>query len=190
MEDIDAWADSPLWDDERSRGRYSYPLQISRQDAIREGKRLAMGNPPYETYRRNKFWCALSPDSHKSAFKWAIDFLVPDETPVLAAADGVVIEVIEHNDKWGDGREYRDLMNRVTIQHDNGEITQYCHLAKMSVSEFGVQRMNTVKRGQRIGTVGKTGWTDRDHLHLLVFRPAQNESPFTFKSLKPRFRWF
>ena len=190
MEDIDVWADSPLWDDEPSRGRYSYPLRISRSVASREGARLAVNNPPDETYRRGKFWCAASPASHKSAFKWAIDFLVPDGTPVFAAADGVVIEVVEDNDRWGDGPEYRDFMNRVTIQHGNGEYTQYCHFAKLSPSEAGVQRMNTVKRGQRIGTVGKTVWTDRDHLHLLVFRVAQNESPFNFKSLRPRFRWF
>lgn len=190
MEDIDAWADSPLWDDERSKGRYIYPPQISRADALREGARLAVGNPPDETYRRDKFFCALSPASHKSAFKWAIDFLVPDGTPVLAAAEGTVIEVVEHNDQWGNGIEFRNLMNRVTIQHPNGEYTQYCHLAKRSVSEAGVHRMDVVKQGQRIGTVGKTGWTDRDHLHLLIFRDDSNESPFQFKSLRPRFKWF
>lgn len=43
-----------------------------------------------------------------------------------------------------------------------------------------------VKKGQPIGIVGKSGWTDRDHLHFIVYRKDKN-FPFGFKSLKIKF---
>jgi murein DD-endopeptidase MepM/ murein hydrolase activator NlpD len=47
-----------------------------------------------------------------------------------------------------------------------------------------------VKTGQPIGFVGKTGWTDRDHLHFIVFRLEKDnpENSFGFRSLEIKFR--
>ena len=154
-----------------------------------EGARLAVGIPVDKTYRCGKFFCATSPQSHIGPYRWAIDFLVPDGTPILAAHEGKVIEIHELSDQWGDGPEYRDLLNYMTIDHGNGEFSQYCHLAQKSVSQNGVEVGSLMKEGDQIGIVGKTGWTDRDHLHFCVFKViGKNETPFTFKSLQPRFK--
>ena len=189
MEDIDTWEASPLWDEEESKTIYSYPLEIGAETAEREGLRLSAGRPDDQTFRLGRFICNVSKDTHRAAFRWATDFLVPDGTPILAADDGIIIEVVEHNDKFGDGREFRNFMNRITIAHENGEVSQYCHLAKNSVSDAGLEKSMPVKRGQRIGTVGKTGYVPehRDHLHFVVLRLDKNESPFAFKSLSARF---
>lgn len=187
MEDFQRWANSPLWDDESSQAAYIYPLSIEPARAKVEGQRLSVGNPPDETYELGCYVCAKSPESHLGPFRWAIDFLVPDGTPILAALDGRVIEVQEHSASWGPSSEYRDLLNYITLAHANGEFTQYCHVATHSVTESRVRVGSSVKQGQQIGLVGKTGWTDRDHLHFIVFRGAKNESPFTFKSLKIQF---
>ncbi|MFZ2555233.1 MAG: M23 family metallopeptidase [Minisyncoccia bacterium] len=187
MNDLAAWASSPLWDDEECGGEYLYPVRIDPRTAEREGAKLAVGNPPDETYRLGHFFCASSPHTHQGPYRHAIDFLVPDGTPVVAVDEGIVIEVQEHSDTFGDGPEFRGFLNHLTIQHDNGEFSQYCHLAKNSPAQHGIFQGLRVTRGQPIAAVGKTGWTDRDHLHFIVFRAAQNESPFTFKSLKIRF---
>lgn len=150
---------------------------------------LTEGVPKGELYRLGRFWCASSPESHVGPFLNAIDFLVPDGTPVLAAADGVIVEIIDHHADWGESEEFRDQLNYVTILHDSGEMTQYCHLAPGSVRSLGLRVGSRVKCGERIATVGKTGWTDRDHLHFLVFRLDDHpDNPFGFKSLRVEFR--
>lgn len=63
---------------------------------------------------------------------------------VVAVADGVVIET---GTGWSDGDG-----NNVWIDHGNGYKTHYAHL-----HEFSVQVGDTVKQGQIIGTMGKTG---------------------------------
>jgi len=187
MEEFERWASSPLWDDEPTQNRYVHPLSIDPHRAKEEGWRLAVGNPPDETYELGCYICAKSPQSHLGPFRHAIDFLVPDGTPVLAAADGKVVEVQEHSTKWGPTSEYRDCLNYLTIAHTNGEFSQYCHIAPQSVAQNSIAIGSAVKKGQQVATVGKTGWTDRDHLHFVVFRGAKNESPFSFKSLKIKF---
>lgn len=187
MDDLKKWADSPLWDDEPSKNRYRYPLSLTAEIAVREGERLAEGIPGDQVYRRGSFVCATSPESHLSPFKHAIDFLIPDGTPVLAALDGTVTEVQESSNHWGPTSDYGDYLNYVTISHGNGEFSQYCHLSQHSVSQSGVKVGMRVQTGQQVALVGKTGWTDRDHLHFIVFRGAQNESPWDFKSLVAQF---
>lgn len=90
-------------------------------------------------------------------FKWAIDFLVPDGSLVLAAAYGRVVELKEDSTEWGDGPQFRDKLNYVTIQHQGGEFSQYCHLAKDSVRENAVMLGNEVYQMQPIGKTAKPG---------------------------------
>lgn len=98
------------------------------------------------------------------------------------------MELQEEHNEWGDGEEYRDKLNYLTIQHANGEFSQYCHLAQYSVRERGLRSGSNVRKLQAIATVGKTGWTDRDHLHFIVFRhDVDSKNPFGFKSLQVRF---
>ncbi len=139
MDDLKKWCDSSLWDDEPTGGTYAYPLVVEAGLAAAEGLRLAVGVPEGEIYRRGPFVCAKSPESHIGPFKHAIDFLVPDGTPVYAARGGVVIEVQESFGEWGDGPEFRDKLNYMTIRHLNGECSQYCHLARGSVSEARIE---------------------------------------------------
>jgi murein DD-endopeptidase MepM/ murein hydrolase activator NlpD len=61
-------------------------------------------------------------------------------------------------------------------------------LATQSFRQTGLKVGNFVKKGQQIARVGKTGWTDRDHLHFLVFKVEKLEgNPYGFYSLKVRF---
>ena len=174
------------WPTEPSLGLYACPLPASVAAA---GEPLTMGIPAGMVYRRGPFFCAESPESHIGPFSNAIDYLVPDGSPVYAAHSGRIIEVVEHHTTFGDGPEFRDTLNYVTIQHDIGgrqEFSQYCHLAPNSLSDRKLCVGSLVEQGQEIATVWKTGWTDRDHLHFIVFR-KDDTNKFGFRSLEVRF---
>lgn len=215
MDELQAVANHPIWHDgEESRGQYGYPVPATPWKAGRwtwrnwknlaartvvvndKGERYTLieGIPEGELYERNGIWCAKSPQSHLGPFLHAIDFLVPDGTPVLAVQNGTVKRFYDGDNEWGDGPRFRDKVNFMDIEHacQYGEVTEYCHLAKGSVTALGIKWGDSVKKGQVIGMVGKTGWTDRDHLHFIVFRNDDHnpDNPLEgtkFKSLRVRF---
>lgn len=83
-----------------------------------------------------------------------IDLAAPIGTPIVAAADGVVIEAGAAS---GFGIWVR-------ILHDDGSVTVYGHMYDYSVYE-GQQ----VKAGEQIATVGSNGQSTGPHLHFEVW---------------------
>ena len=83
-----------------------------------------------------------------------IDLVAPQGSAVFASADGTVRQVIHSN---------KGLGNIVEIDHRNGYVTRYALLGEISVSQG-----RTVKRGQKIGTVGISSTTFAPHLHYEV----------------------
>ena len=102
-----------------------------------------------------------------------IDLVAPQGSPVLAAADGIVRETI---------RSSKGLGNIVEIDHRNGYVTRYALLGDISATKG-----RTVKRGQKIGTVGITSTTFAPHLHYEVLREGTVLDPvnFFFASVSP-----
>jgi murein DD-endopeptidase MepM/ murein hydrolase activator NlpD len=187
MDDLKRLNSSPIWDQGSTHNIYGFPLPTD-QDFLTSGAELAVGIPDSDLYRIGPYFADRSPASHLSPYKWAVDFLVPDGTDVLAARDGQIIQVLENFNEWGPTEEFAEKLNFLTIRHDNGEYSQYCHLAELSVRKLGLKRNDYVKRGQVIARVGKTGWTDRDHLHFIVFKVGQLPgSRWNFYSLKVKF---
>ena len=122
-----------------------------------------------------------SSPAHLGKLRNAIDFIADEETPVLAAADGVVVKVIndasQNWDAWfpraGETEEqfsersskyhleemkkdpYRAVTgNLVVIKHQGDEYSAYAHLKQGSVR---VKPGDNVKQGQQIAEVGDTG---------------------------------
>lgn len=95
-----------------------------------------------------------------------IDLVAPQGSPVYASADGVVREV-QHSNKG--------LGNVVEVDHRNGYVTRYALLGDISVG-----RGRTVKRGQKIGTVGISSTTFAPHLHYEVLQDGKTLDPVHF----------
>lgn len=101
-------------------------------------------------------------EAYKKRFKvdhYAIDIPVLQGTKVLAAADGIVIDVVDH------GLGY----NYVTIKHDGGFATTYGHL-----SDFDVHEGQRVRAGDKVGDSGGMpglpggGSSTGPHLHFAL----------------------
>ncbi len=102
-----------------------------------------------------------------AANRHAIDFALPEGTPVLAARDGVVTQVADGIDS-NFARRPRDADmagNFVRIRHDDGSVAVYAHLRPGGVSVRAGQR---VRAGERIGLSGNTGYSTAPHLHFAV----------------------
>lgn len=78
-------------------------------------------------------------------------------SPIYAALDGTVISA-----GWGGMLGSVSGVN-VVIQHDNGYVTFYAHMVDGSLL---VSTGDKVARGQRIGSMGSTGYSTGYHLHF------------------------
>jgi murein DD-endopeptidase MepM/ murein hydrolase activator NlpD len=149
---------------------FSFPLD--ERDAA-AGNRIAQEIPRDNVYYVGPFYCDASPRSHTGRFENAIDFIVPDGTPVYAAAAGIIVDIVEDNEKYGVDETYAHYANYVTIQHTESMYTQYAHLEQFSSRVCGLYRSKYIAHGQMIGFVGKTGWIEYgehgDHLHFMAF---------------------
>ncbi|MBU8976629.1 M23 family metallopeptidase [Lysobacter sp. MMG2] len=98
--------------------------------------------------------------------RYAVDFAADIGTPVLAAREGVVMQVESDFDKAGLNLErYGGRANFVRILHEDGTMTLYAHLK----SEGALVRVGQrVRAGQQIGLSGNTGFTTGPHLHFAV----------------------
>ena len=100
--------------------------------------------------------------SHKN--KAAIDFRMPEGTPVHAAREGIVYAYKESIDEGGPFPGNEKKSNYVIIRHADGSFGCYWHLKKSGV----VVKKGRVAKGQLIGYSGNTGFTLWPHLHFAV----------------------
>ena len=103
---------------------------------------------------------------HTGNLRNAIDFIVPEHTPVFAAANGMVAYVKDDSTIGGPDLVYQKYTNFITIMHVNQEYSRYDHLAPRSSK---VKVGQTVREGEEIAKVGMTGYTLLPHLHFHVF---------------------
>ena len=101
----------------------------------------------------------------KTAYKtshWhnGVDLAAPIGTPIYAVADGVVLAAMNQDAYCPHGAYGR----YVAVKHLNGLTTVYGHM-----SLIVAKQNQTVKRGDLIGYVGKTGYATGPHLHFGVY---------------------
>jgi murein DD-endopeptidase MepM/ murein hydrolase activator NlpD len=99
--------------------------------------------------------------------QYAVDIALPDETPVYAAREGVVINARHDSFRGSIAPVMMDQANVVEILHSDGTIAIYAHLHWDSVQ---VHVGQNVQRGQYIAASGNTGFSSGPHLHFAVLR--------------------
>src|SRR5574341_1005443 len=81
-----------------------------------------------------------SSPAHLGQLRNAIDFIVEKETPVLAAADGIVTFVKDSSNIGGSNPAYWNHTNFIVIMHSHGEYSRYDHLSynssKVKVGQY------------------------------------------------------
>jgi murein DD-endopeptidase MepM/ murein hydrolase activator NlpD len=98
--------------------------------------------------------------------RYAIDFIVPIGTPVLAARDGVVMDVASGFSQGGtDVKRFAQRANFIRVLHDDGSMGLYAHLQENGVLVKVGQRIHL---GQHIAYSGNTGFTSGPHLHFAL----------------------
>ena len=107
-----------------------------------------------------------SSPAHTGKLRNAIDFIVAENTPVLAAANGIVTYVNDDSSIGGANPIYWNFTNFIVIMHANEEYSRYDHLAPQSSK---VKVGQAVSEGEEIAKVGVTGYTFHPHLHFQVF---------------------
>ncbi len=108
--------------------------------------------------------------NHPKLHRWikhkGVDFAAPKGSPIYATGNGVVEKLKSSMRNYG---------KVVVINHGFGYETLYAHMSKRNV-----QPGDTVKRGQVIGYVGRTGRVTGVHLHYEVLKDGRSINPRKF----------
>lgn len=119
-------------------------------------------------------FCYDGHDGTDFLLKGGFDTMDAGSSPIVAAADGTVVEVADGNyDRCHADLElgsnscdgYPMEANYVIVEHDNGMRSLYWHMKRDSVS---VAVGDTVTCGDPLGLVGSSGNSSTPHLHFEV----------------------
>ena len=122
---------------------------------------------PAPSYTRisDDYGTRIHPILKVEKFHNGVDMAAPTGSPILAAADGVVIAAA-----------YSSTMgNYIMIDHGSGIYTIYMHASALYVSAD-----QKVKKGDTIGAVGSTGRSTGAHLHFSVRVNGNYVSPWGY----------
>ncbi|MEC7797993.1 MAG: M23 family metallopeptidase [Brevundimonas aurantiaca] len=140
-------------------------------DASGKNLRSAMMRTPLQNFRRvsSGFGFRTHPISGYRKMHQGIDFAAGTGTPVVAPADGVVVEAR----RWG------GYGNWLRIRHNNGLESGYGHLSRYGA---GIRAGQRVSQGQIVAYVGSTGASTGPHLHYEIWRNGQRINPAGVKT--------
>lgn len=128
---------------------------------------------PYEVGTSHKVYATVEHyrSSNGGVGLYAVDFIMPIGTKILASRDGVIVSKRESFADWNN----IDLEeNYIFIRHDDGTVARYFHLTKNGAL---VEEGQRVKAGDVIGLSGNTGQSGGPHLHFDVQACGPNLPP-------------
>lgn len=126
---------------------------------------LPTTQPVKDAFYGSPFGPRSDPLAGVRAMHEGIDFNAEIGTPVVAAADGVVLAASFHP----------EFGNLIEVDHGEGLVSRYAHLSRMEVAAGTL-----IRRGQKIGAVGLTGRTTGAHLHFEVRVLGVPQNPALF----------
>ena len=140
-------------------------------DGTGKNTRTTMMRTPLQNFRRvsSNFGVRTHPISGYRKMHQGMDFAATTGTPIVAPADGVVIEAR----RWG------GYGNWLRVRHANGLESGYGHLSRYG---SGIRAGQRVSQGQVIAYVGSTGASTGPHLHYEIWRNGQRINPAGIKT--------
>ena len=140
-------------------------------DATGKNTRSAFMRTPLERGFRvsSSFGFRRHPIAGYRKMHQGIDFAAGMGTPVVAPADGVVVEAR----RWG------GYGNWLRIRHPNGLESGYGHLSRYG---SGIRAGQRVRQGQVVAYVGSTGASTGPHLHYEIWRNGQRINPASVRT--------
>ena len=121
----------------------------------------------------SRFGMRLHPVHGNMRMHKGVDLTAKRGTSIVAAANGVIEKACC----------YKGYGNYILIRHSDGYKTSYAHLNCYAKS---IKAGQSVRQGQKIGSVGNTGCTTGAHLHFEVIHNGKVVNPLGFKQLPMR----
>lgn len=124
-------------------------------------------------------WISTRSPAHRGPLKHAVDFIVPEGTPIYSVEDGTVADIKDDSNIGGRDIKYWNEGNYVIIKHSEEIYTEYEHLMYKGVNVIVGQK---VKAGELIGFSGNTGLSGGPHLHFELRKkigPGEDDKDFT-----------
>ena len=123
---------------------------------------------PLKGYRvTSSFGYRIHPISGNTTFHYGADLAAQTGVSVVAIADGTVVETGYGNING----------NYVKVAHTDGYVSHYTHLHTIHVIKG--QKLTA---GQRLGTVGSSGYSTGPHLHFELRKDGKILDPFEYFS--------
>ncbi|MCX7615264.1 MAG: peptidoglycan DD-metalloendopeptidase family protein [Clostridiales bacterium] len=144
--------------------------QIEAELAALSGKSEYVGGtflwpaPGYTNISSSYGW-RFHPILHVNKLHTGVDISAPTGAAILAANSGTIV-TSAYNSAYG---------NYIIIDHGGGKATLYAHMSKRLI-----QKGDSVKRGQKIGLVGSTGYATGPHLHFEVRINGSTVNPMSY----------
>ena len=110
--------------------------------------------PTSSAYISSVYGWRNDPISGKRKFHYGIDIAAPGGSKIIAPKDGTVVYTKHQTSGYG---------IHLLVNHNNGYYTLYGHCQSLAVSAG-----QSVKQGQVIAYVGRTGYATGNHLHFEV----------------------
>ncbi len=107
----------------------------------------------------------INPITKERKFHKGIDIQVHKDMDVYATANGIVAKTGFDTDKG----------NFIEIQHADNFVTKYQHL-----NFIEIDKGDSVKSGDIIGTIGNSGKSTSPHLHYEILKNGKNINPISF----------
>lgn len=161
-----AWTVKPVSEEEMTDPQMAadgYFVMLRRNEGSTENVQLSYGAPVQNARISDTYCVRVHPVTQEERLHSGVDFAADEGSPVLAAAQGIVVET---------GFESY-CGNYVIVRHENGDLTYYAHCAEILAEET-----IAVAAGEQIAKVGSTGMSTGSHLHFALSRDGEYIDPF------------
>ncbi len=142
---------------------------------LNQNANIEFVEPIKEGWIISAFGERTNPFTGKKEFNKGLDIAAPKGTEVYAAADGTVLSAVSDYEPESYYGKY------ILIMHSNKIKTHYSKLDSVLV-----KKGQTVKAGELIGKVGRTGVSRGPHLHFEILVNDDSKNPTEYIDFKSK----